>query len=39
MCSLSKKISHLHSLLMQAILAGQSIGDFAISGNVIFFCS
>ena len=37
MCSLSKKLSHLHSLLMQAILADQSIGDFAISENVIFF--
>ena len=37
MCSLSKKISDLYSLLMQDILAVQSIGDFAISGNVNFF--
>ena len=34
---IKQKISHLQSLLMQAISAVQSIGDFAISGNVIFF--
>ena len=32
-----QKISHLQSLLMQAIFTVQSIGDFAISGHVIFF--
>ena len=33
---IKQKISHLHFLLMQVILAVQSIGDFAISGNVNF---